>query len=477
MKNTFRSNILGRTPLVLTALSAAISCVTALIFTAVVCGCTAVSTDSNGDIDRKTAGLNKSPDTSQNYYDDEIECRICTDNNTGSVSSYDAGHDGSATGISTKVELGDISSDSVCPILWNSGDRITVLSEDGTCSSYTTVCDKTREARFRYDDNSPDNSRITASEKYLALYPEAAWDSQGVLTIPSVQSNASNSGNGLFFPMCSESSDSKTFEFSGLCGLFRLRCNSLSESVEIQEVSLYANENIGNIRINYSSVVTVGDIGIARVVEAVGSVPSDNATKEIHLKLPEKTTIDENPCDFLFTILPGEYTGAALQLTLATGKILIYPIAGILHIRKNVMNTLSIPIDAFFQSDRPCSEIGSLNVAELKYVFNCSASDVNFTDSAESGTIVLNSSKRCTFNDSTEWGTGVPVDIDYSTDDGSSFSSTRPPLLSEFSINNASDNEGNYEIGYTFSDSTGSCIVRLTQRVSGKELRIQFTRD
>lgn len=612
-------------------------------------------------------------DTNSNKIDNEIDdgiiCRISDWNQT------------------TKVELGNWEAVSSCPVLWNSGDRIAILCNDGTRSSYVTESDKTQKARFRYDDNLSNNNRLSISERYLALYPDEAWDTDGTILIPSTQTFEPTSGNGLFFPMVAIDSSTRSLEFSGICGILRLKCltssgtatsetesetetgteasktdclvtdraetavngsatdiashiasynvkpTGVATDVTVKEVSICAKQDIGNVKLNYSDYLD--DYALAKAVNSdynrsanaydtintalkfanAGNAEkyrerimlSDNAaaTNVIQLELPGETTLSKDGTDFLFTVKPGEYDGVKFQLRLSDGRFLIYPVPDCITISKNVMTTYTIPIEAFFLSDKSTQELGLADKNLISLDYTLSLSDIETEGTSESDTtqesvstlgiedtsevdstpgivntsetastpetegslrikgasetdstlatdntpkneFTVNSYRSYTFSDGTQWLSDVDMDASFSTDGGITFSNSIPSILAEFSINNTfsslsskaraatnscsrnntsvgsrsttdkltfkkadiqsstwerhknvkrtklgsfSEDDGTtvsgqsgqsgqsaqtglYEITYTLSEEADSCVVRLTQRVSGKNITV-----
>lgn len=614
-----------------------------------------------------------------NEIDDGIICRISDWNQT------------------TKVELGNWESVSSCPVLWNSGDRIAILCDDGTRSSYITESDKTQEGRFRYDDNLSNNNRLSISERYLALYPDEAWDTDGTIFVPSIQTYEPTSGNKLFFPMVAIGSSTRSLEFSGICGILRLKCLTSSSAtasetetmaenqteaetgtetgaeasktdcfitdraetavngsatdiashiasynvkpigvasdVAVKEVSIYAKQNIGNVKLRYSDYLD--DYELAKAVNSdynrsanaydtintalkfanAGNAEkyrdrimlSDNATATnvIQLDLPGEMTLTKDGTDFLFTVKPGEYDGVKFQLRLSDGRFLIYPVPDCITISKNVMTTYTIPIEAFFLSDKSTQELGLADKNLISLDYTLSLSDIETEGTSESDTtqesvstlgiedtsevdstpgivntsetastpetegslrikgasetdstlatdntpkneFTVNSYRSYTFSDGSQWLSDVDMDASFSTDGGITFSNNIPSILAEFSINNTfsslssksraatnscsrnntpagslantaklnpqkanrqssigerhrnvkltklgrlseaeeltesgqsgqsgqSAQTGLYEITYTLSEEADSCVVRLTQRVSGKNITV-----
>lgn len=461
----------------------------------------------------------------------------------------------------TKVELGDWESVSSCPVFWKRGDRIAILCDDGTRSSYITESDKTQEARFRYDEDLPGNNRLSISEKYVALYPEENWRADGSLLLPSVQTNAPNSGKNIFFPMVAVSSGTRAFDFSGVCGIIRLKCltstgattDTNTESVRslesdimdniglngsvkypkksnaeisdattvltVKEVALYASQDIGNVRIHYSD-------NLAEEADDAA------ATNVIKLELPGETTLTEDGTDLLFTVKPGEYSGIKFQLALSDGRFLIYPVPDGLCVSKNVMTSYAIPVEAFYLSDKSVPDLGLADESLLSLDYTFSRSEVETDVPVNSGKFKVNSYRRHTFSNGTQWLSDVDMNASFSTDGGNTFSDAIPSALSAFEINYISANlssenkaaanscsinntitgsratagnlnfkradelrstsekpkmhllsedkessvsgqsnkTGLYEITYTLAEEADSCVVRLTQRVSGKDI-------
>ena len=608
-------------------------------------------------------------DTNSNKLDNEIDdgiiCRISDWNQT------------------TKVELGNWEAVSSCPVLWNSGDRIAILCNDGTRSSYVTESDKTQEGRFRYDDNLSNNNRLSISERYLALYPDEAWDTDGTILIPSTQTFEPTSGNGLFFPMVAIGSSTRSLEFSGICGILRLKCltssgtatsetesetetgteasktdclvtdraetavngsatdivsynikpTGVASDITVKEVSIYAKQDIGNVKLRYSDYLD--DYELAKAVNSdynrsanaydtintalkfanAGNAEkyrerimlSDNATATnvIQLDLPGETTLTKDDTDFLFTVKSGEYDGVKFQLTLSDGRFLIYPVPDGINIDRNVMTSYTIPIEAFFLSDKSAQKLGLADKNLISLDYTLSLSDIETEGTSESDTtqesvstlgiedtsevdstpgivntsetastpetegslrikgasetdstlatdntpkneFTVNSYRSYTFSDGTQWLSDVDMDASFSTDGGITFSNSIPSILAEFSINNTfsslsskaraatnscsrnntsvgsrsttdkltfkkadiqsstwerhknvkrtklgsfSEDDGTtvsgqsgqsgqsaqtglYEITYTLSEEADSCVVRLTQRVSGKNITV-----
>ncbi len=363
----------------------------------------------------------------------------------------------------TKVELGNWESVSSCPVLWNSGDRIAILCDDGTRSSYITESDKTQEARFRYNNNLQDNSRLSISDRYLSLYPYEAWDTDGTILIPSTQTFEPTSGNRLFFPMVAIGNSTRSLEFSGICGILRLKCltssgatasetesetetgteasktdclitdraetavnisaidiasynikpTGVASDITVKEVSIYAKQNIGNVKLHYSdylddyalanavnsdynhsanahdTINTASKVANAENAEKYRDriMLSDNATATnvIQLELPIETTLTKDGTDFLFTVKPGEYDGVKFQLALSDGRFLIYPVPECITICKNVMTTYTIAAEAFFLSDKSVPELGlaDKNLISLDYTFSLSEVETEGTSESD----------------------------------------------------------------------------------------------
>ncbi len=448
----------------------------------------------------------------------DVENANCSDNEfTCRLSDWDQ---------STKVELGDWKSVSNCPVLWNSGDRIAILCDDNTRSSYITENDKMQEARFRFNDNLPDNKRLSVSEKYIGLYPEDAWSSDGALLIPSTQSytmttyesfsgktdsdwadsNEAYSWNKIFFPMIAYGDKTRTLEFSGVCGILRLNCRTATGNatdVTITEVAIYANQKIGNVRMLYSEMCnddiertkrdnenTESSELVRKIKEGseldnerleradkntgkTGSICEQaaqdaEATNMIELKLSEAITLTEDGTDFLFTVPPGEYTGLKFQLTLSDGRFLICPVSGGIRICRNVMNSFTLPIEAFFLSDKSVEELVATDnrLVSLEYTFGLSESETT----ASSGKFYVSSYRSYVFSDGSEWISDIDMDASFSIDGGTTFRETIPSILSEFVIDKTSDTKSS--VTYTLSDEADSCIVCLQQSLSGKKLNV-----
>ncbi len=479
------------------------------------CSCSA---ERYEQLDKKPYERDTNSNEIDNDIDDGIICRISDWNQI------------------TKVELGNWESVSSCPVLWNSGDRIAILCDDGTRSSYITESDKTQEARFRYNNNLQDNSRLSISDRYLSLYPYEAWDTDGTILIPSTQTFEPTSGNRLFFPMVAIGNSTRSLEFSGICGILRLKCltssgatasetesetetgteasktdclitdraetavngsatdiasynikpTGVASDITVKEVSIYAKQNIGNVKLHYSdylddyalanavnsdynhsanandTINTASKVANAENAEKYRDriMLSDNATATnvIQLELPIETTLTKDGTDFLFTVKPGEYDGVKFQLALSDGRFLIYPVPECITICKNVMTTYTIPAEAFFPSDKSVQELGlaDKNLISLDYTFSLSEVETEGTSESDAN---LETGSTLGIEDTTEADSTLATD-NTSKDDNTS--------KNEFTVNSGKFTVNSYR-SYTFSGGT--------QWLSGVDMNADFSTD
>lgn len=208
----------------------------------------------------------------------------------------------------------------------NDGESIMVKGEDGSMAEYfaTSVTNDNTCATFACQAGSE-----VSSASYQIYYPASMLNATaGTLLLPATQEYAESSVKG--FPMYAET-QSHAFQFTNLCGVFRLQLQKTG--VSVSSISITTNKTVN------------GEFEVSTNAEGafqVEACTTNNATlKTVTLDCGAGVSIDDL-IDFNIYLPVGEYSTFDITITATDGSVCTKSLNGsTLAINRNERVTLT----------------------------------------------------------------------------------------------------------------------------------------
>lgn len=193
--------------------------------------------------------------------------------------------------LEPKTSLGD-KTGSIYAVKWTEGDQICV---NGVTSSKSGISAEDGSATFEFD--------AALDAPYKAVYPAAAYKSEGVVTIPSSQTYAAGNFDAASAVMCGVAESGTELTFHHLMAYLKLTFNTVSDPDAIRSVTVKSrgSESMsGDFNLDYETLaLTAADgaktvtvdcgEGVALGTAVVVAVPAQNYGSGLEI-----TTTDVN---------------------------------------------------------------------------------------------------------------------------------------------------------------------------------------
>lgn len=376
---------------------------------------------------------------------------------------YDAAIEHSLT---TRTSLGQQLQDGSIPVLWTAGDRI-ILAETGkkACSYYSTEDGGGSTATFRFIKDMGNNVFPSDGEMFTALYPAESYsylDGRHVVNIPEIQKYSSGNVCPGTMPMIADAS-SGNLAFKNLCGLLKLRLNTLEKDIRLLSVTISADRHMsGRIASFNGTDVTWDTTGNA------------DAGKSVTLQCGEGTTLSSAPEDFMIVLPPAGYTGVCIQLETTDGADVMkrtYRMDDTLKVERSSVTTLTLDL-ARFRCDgtEDITDGGTQSaLTGLNYSLLSSMNRIVAFKEGGTGSTTVKSYVEESHADGHMKSDQIPWKASFSMDGGATWSRSIPEMFREFTMSGTGGTEGE-AISYSISpcETDRECLVRLSQDESGK---------
>ena len=374
-------------------------------------------------------------------------------------------------GIATRTSLGTASSDGGIPVLWSAGDRIIIASEGQKAESYYATDDNGGEAVFRFINGLDGNVPPPEDQPLAALYPAEAYswsDGRHTITIPSRQTFIKGGIDSGVMPMLADASTDR-LSFKNICGLLRIRLSTLGKDVSLTEIKIAANQDMSGPIASFSNSEVIWDSE---------SRSGSDTGKSITLSCAD-AAISAKPEEFILAVPPAEYTNFRIQLKTdgADGAERIYYMSEPLHIERSMITTVNLDLAQFRKAGTE-DVIGGDRISamtRIEYGLECTAGKIEVYREGGSGTATMKSYLRETCADGSENTEGIPWTAEFSEDNGKTWSSSMPEMLTGSTFSGDNPEKGvllSYKIQPSRTDR--ECLVRFRQHDSGKERDIRI---
>lgn len=374
-------------------------------------------------------------------------------------------------GIKTRTCLGEVLSNETYPLLWEKGDRIIIAPSGKPATSYYETqeqgCDV---AEFRFISGLEGNAMPPENTALTALYPADAYkftDGKHTINIPENQTYRKNSISSGTMPMLAGAT-SRELHFRNVCGILRLRLNTLEQDVKLSTIKVAADKGLA------------GPIATFEGTDVTWNNPDSETGHGITLSC-DGVALSPEPEDFYIVLPPGNYSGFKIQLETEGLDKKTYRMDEVLEIERSAITTVNLDLAQFHGGSMEDVTDGDKHHAltELGYGLECEEKSIYVFKEGGSGSTLVKSYVGASYSDGQSSMKSLPWTATFSTDDGATWDSTVPEMFTEFTTHGDGDIAGDL-LQYSISPSNIDrvCLVKLKQDDSGKEkgLRIaQYT--
>lgn len=374
-------------------------------------------------------------------------------------------------GIKTRTCLGEVLSNETYPMLWEKGDRIIIAPSGKPATSYYETqeqgCDV---AEFRFISGLDGNAMPPENTALTALYPADAYkftDGKHTINIPENQTYRKNNISSGTMPMIAGAT-SRELHFRNVCGILRLRLNTLEQDVILSTIKVAADKGLA------------GPIATFEGTDVTWNNPDGETGRGITLSC-DGVALSPEPEDFYIVLPPGNYSGFKIQLETEGPDKKTYRMDGVLEIERSAITTVNLDLAQFHGGSMEDVTDGDKHHAltELGYGLECEEKSIYVFKEGGSGSTLVKSYVGASYSDGQSSMKSLPWTATFSTDDGATWDSTVPEMFTEFTTHGDGDIAGDL-LQYSISPSNIDrvCLVKLKQDDSGKEkdLRIaQYT--
>lgn len=374
-------------------------------------------------------------------------------------------------GIKTRTCLGEVLSNETYPLLWEKGDRIIIAPSGKPATSYYETQGQDKDvAEFRFISDLESNAMPPENTALTALYPADAYkftDGKHTINIPENQTYRKNNISSGTMPMIAGAT-SRELHFRNVCGILRLRLNTLEQDVILSTIKVAADKGLA------------GPIATFEGTDVTWNNPDGKTGRGITLSC-DGVALSPEPEDFYIVLPPGNYSGFKIQLETEGPDKKTYRMDGVLEIERSAITTVNLDLAQFHGGSMEDVTDGDKHHAltELGYGLECEEKSIYVFKEGGSGSTLVKSYVGASYSDGQSSMKSLPWTATFSTDDGATWDSTVPEMFTEFTTHGDGDIAGDL-LQYSISPSNIDrvCLVKLKQDDSGKEkdLRIaQYT--
>ena len=370
-------------------------------------------------------------------------------------------------GIKTRTCLGENSSNETYPLLWEKGDRIIIAPSGKPATSYYETQDQDSDvAEFRFISGLEGNAMPPENTALTALYPADAYNfiaGKHTINIPENQTYRKNSISSGTMPMIAGAT-SRELHFRNVCGILRLRLNTLEQDTKLSTIKVAADKAIS------------GPIATLEGTDVTWNNPDGETGRGITLSC-DGVALSPEPEDFFIVLPPGNYSGFKIQLETEGPDKKTYRMNEVLEIERSAITTVNLDLAQFHGGSMEDVTDGDQHHAltELGYGLECEEKSIYVFKEGGSGSTLVKSYVGTSYSDGQSSMKSLPWTATFSTDDGATWDSTVPEMFTEFTTHGDGDIAGDL-LQYSISPSNIDrvCLVKLKQDDSGKEKDIRI---
>lgn len=370
-------------------------------------------------------------------------------------------------GIKTRTCLGENSSNETYPLLWEKGDRIIIAPSGKPATSYYETQDQDSDvAEFRFISGLEGNAMPPESTALTALYPADAYNfiaGKHTINIPENQTYRKNSISSGTMPMIAGAT-SRELHFRNVCGILRLRLNTLEQDTKLSTIKVAADKAIS------------GPIATFEGTEVTWNNTDGETGRGITLSC-DGVALSPEPEDFYIVLPPGNYSGFKIQLETEGPDKKTYRMNEVLEIERSAITTVNLDLAQFHGGSMEDVTDGDQHHAltELGYGLECEEKSIYVFKEGGSGSTLVKSYVGTSYSDGQSSMKSLPWTATFSTDDGATWDSTVPEMFTEFTTHGDGDIAGDLlQYSISPSDIDRICLVKLKQDDSGKEKDIRI---
>lgn len=370
-------------------------------------------------------------------------------------------------GIKTRTCLGENSSNETYPLLWEKGDRIIIAPSGKPATSYYETQDQDSDvAEFRFISGLEGNAMPPENTALTALYPADAYkftDGKHTINIPENQTYRKSSISSGTMPMIAGAT-SRELHFRNVCGILRLRLNTLEQDTKLSTIKVAADKAIS------------GPIATFEGTEVTWNNTDGETGRGITLSC-DGVALSPEPEDFYIVLPPGNYSGFKIQLETEGPDKKTYRMNEVLEIERSAITTVNLDLAQFHGGSMEDVTDGDQHHAltELGYGLECEEKSIYVFKEGGSGSTLVKSYVGTSYSDGQSSMKSLPWTATFSTDDGATWDSTVPEMFTEFTTHGDGDIAGDLlQYSISPSDIDRVCLVKLKQDDSGKEKDIRI---
>ena len=370
-------------------------------------------------------------------------------------------------GIKTRTCLGEALSNETYPLLWEKGDRIIIAPSGKPATSYYETQDQDSDvAEFRFISGLEGNAMPPENTALTALYPADAYNfiaGKHTINIPENQTYRKNSISSGTMPMIAGAT-SRELHFRNVCGILRLRLNTLEQDTKLSTIKVAADKAIS------------GPIATFEGTEVTWNNTDGETGRGITLSC-DGVALSPEPEDFYIVLPPGNYSGFKIQLETEGPDKKTYRMNEVLEIERSAITTVNLDLAQFHGGSMEDVTDGDQHHAltELGYGLECEEKSIYVFKEGGSGSTLVKSYVGTSYSDGQSSMKSLPWTATFSTDDGATWDSTAPEMFTEFTTHGDGDIAGDLlQYSISPSDIDRVCLVKLKQDDSGKEMDIRI---
>lgn len=370
-------------------------------------------------------------------------------------------------GIKTRTCLGENSSNETFPLLWEKGDRIIIAPSGKPATSYYETQEQGSDvAEFRFISGLEGNAMPPENTALTALYPADAYkftDGKHRINIPENQIYRKNNISSGTMPMIAGAT-SRELHFRNVCGILRLRLNTLEQDTKLSTIKVAADKAIS------------GPIATFEGTEVTWNNTDGETGRGITLSC-DGVALSPEPEDFYIVLPPGNYSGFKIQLETEGPDKKTYRMDEVLEIERSAITTVNLDLAQFHGGSMEDVTDGDQHHAltELGYGLECEEKSIYVFKEGGSGSTLVKSYVGTSYSDGQSSMKSLPWTATFSTDDGATWDSTAPEMFTEFTTHGDGDIAGDLlQYSISPSDIDRVCLVKLKQDDSGKEMDIRI---